>query len=152
MSEFIDFSAILAKTREEIPEPVDVPIGTNRFKVLNASMTEATASDPAKVLFACQPTELGDDVDTEDAAAFDEAKGYETGRVFVSFFMRDMRNVQDLIRFLEDTLQIDMHGVELKEGIRTSKGYEFWAYTYRKPNKDDADRPYTNLKAYQPIS
>ena len=110
------------------------------------------AFSEGKVDFEKLRLELGDDVDQETAAEFDTKKGFETGRVFISMSMRDMRDVQSLIRFLEDTLQIDMHGVELKDAIKTSKNYEFWAYTFRKPNQDDPDRPYTNLKAYQPVS
>jgi hypothetical protein len=142
MGEFME--AALARTRDEVPEPKDLPNGTWRFKAVNAKPLPAKSEDGnASIQIVYVPLAAMDDVDPADLEGFE----LETARVFHRQWMGDAR---DEWAFWE---------YAAKHGIKTSgrtmadiipefkKGYEVIAQSEQKIG-EDGERVLINLSNF----
>ena len=130
-----DYNDILNRARSEIPEPVDVPAGTWKLQAISGKYTEETEETEEDGLMATgllvfKPIEPGSDVDDEAIAEF--ADSAASARIFHRFWLRDLRDVQQLNRIF-DAMGMSGDGT-IKQSVATVKGYEVMAYVYQKPD------------------
>ena len=139
MGEFME--AALARTREEVPEPRDLPNGTWRFKSTNAKYYPEKDDASAYIQIVLIPTAAQDDVDTNELEGFD----MEVTRVFHRAWMADAR---DEWAFWELVAKfgIKHSGRTLADILpEFAKGYEVMATAEQKFAKD-GERIMVNLK------
>ena len=148
-----NYQDILNRARSEIPEPVDIPSGTWRLQAVSGKYTEETSPTKdreaamAEGMIVFKPVEPSSDVDEEAFAAF-AAESLESARIFDRFWLHDLRDVQALNRTFD---KMGMPDVSIKEAIAQVKGYEIMGYVFQKPDPNDPDRFYTNVKQFAPV-
>jgi len=145
----LSFEDIRNRAREEIKEPPILPAGYWRFKVNGGKLAEVKGrgekAPKAEAIFMLKPIEPGDDVAPAEAEALD-ATALDAARISfrIPIFRRsDEWNVR---RFIENVLGADFEGT-LEEACGHAKGYEFMGQVSHRPNNDDPDHPYVDVKA-----
>ncbi len=141
----MDFKDILNTSVDEISQPITIPMGTWRFKIVSGKLKENKHdSGPiADALFTVTPIEATDDVSEVELEAYSSEMSGD--RIFHKVSLWEKRDRWNVVRFLNAL------GVEFEEGdtlgksIANSKNYEFVAYVQHAENDKDPERPYVNL-------
>ena len=144
-----EYQDILSRARSEIPEPVDIPAGLWRLQAIAGKYTEETSDEElmAEGMIVFKPIEPDDTVDEELVALF--ADSLEGARIFHRYWLRDLRDAQTLNR-LFDTLGMD-RSLTIREAVAAVKGYEVMAYVTVKPDPENLERNFINLKQFAPV-
>lgn len=142
-----DYDDILNRARKEIPEPVDVPLGTWKLQAVSGTFDKSDEEYIALGWIMFKLIEPQDDVDEElfNEFAVDTMESY---RVFFKYWLKDLRDVNDLNKVFD---AMGMENDTLEETIKSVKGFEVMANVYQKPDKDDPNKFWVNLKSFAPV-
>jgi len=155
----IDFNAAMDDTVANSERPPNPPIGHYIFKVNKAKQREVADGAGQIVEFLCQGVSVfadADDVDPEELAEYGEPKSIMVTHSFY-FNMEDQagfnRTKYNLRRFLEEHLLIeDVVDMTNREAIAAAKNHQFVAQLGLRPDKNDPEITYPDIKRTAPVS
>ena len=124
-----DYTDILDRSWDDIPEPQLLPVGTWRLRSRNAVYKEAPSGDKDDyIMFVYSPTEPLDDVDVESLAELGEYD-YASNRLFVRFYVADMQDWNNVRKHMAKHTGADVSGEKTpRQSIKDFKGGEVNAY------------------------
>lgn len=82
-----NYEDILSRSWDEMPEVVNLPEGSWRLRLRNASFKEGKGDQNDRVMFIYTPVEPGDDVDEDALAALPDDYDYSSNRLFFSIWV-----------------------------------------------------------------
>lgn len=133
-----DYTDILKKSWDEIPEAAALPVGSYLLKARNASFQPAKEADKNPVvLFVYAPKEAMDDVDTGALAALGENYDIADNRIFKRFYIETNADWDNVRKHIVKH-GVDLKGKSLEEGLTAVKGTEVIAYLDQSTYQDKA--------------
>lgn len=152
------FADIAHKKLDDIERPPLAPVGNYIFEVINdpQPVLKQTANGEFEVVdFQLRGLQAMDDVDTAELEVFGGAKGVIVRKGFI--FNTDpaeeanfKRTEYEMKTFLEEHLQIT-EAEELTQAMAMAKGRTCIGEVGHRPDKENPDRIYLDLKKTMPI-
>ena len=145
----LTFNDILERSVDDIHEPVALPMGHWRLKVISGKLKRSKADNGpvAKYLFTAVPVEPMDDVSEVELEDFD----MEGVMVYHEIPIWDKASEWNVMRFL-NTLGYEFEqGDKLAESAAKAKNYEFTANAKHRVNPNDEDKPFVDLDDIQAV-
>ena len=139
-----EYSDILKKSWDELPEPQVLPTGSWRLRLSNATYQPAKSADKTDVvLFVYSPQEPMADVNESELAALGAEYDVQSNRIFSRFFVADNADWQRVRK------HIIKHGIKaegkIEKSLKDLKGTDVVAFlTQRTFTTDAGDTVTTN--------
>lgn len=127
MTEATDYSDILKRTKEDIPQQKNLPVGTWRLRCTNAVYNPPKGDSKPTVLFVYEARQAMDDVAPEEISALGEDYDIGEKQIFHRIWIERASDFNRVVSHLEK------HGVDcgsqpLEDAITAAKGSEVIAY------------------------
>ncbi len=150
MTDDIDFDDILDRVLDEISEPIKVPQGTWRHRVIAAKNGESEQDGKMvkTIMVTLAPVEPSDDVSPDEMEEFVASGDAEGARIFNRFFIKDNNDLWNYKQFLM-AAGVEMAGRTVNQATEALVGCEVVAEVVHKANKDPEKKPYVNVRGFQ---
>ena len=141
------YSEVMERTRNEVPEPKDVPVGTYRFMAISGKTFAPKDEDSnGGIMVVMQPIDAFEDVDAEELGALGD---YTKERIFHRVFIDGGRAEWNAWAFL-DLFGLQTDGRTFKDVLDDVKGMEIIGHVTHTPKKD-GDGIWVNVKNFAEV-
>ncbi len=151
----MDLTEALNIQSEQVKRPPNLPVGTYRFMVNKLPQITDSKNDEYKIFtFPCVVQEAMEDVNPEELQAFGPLQN--VFRQYTFLYPKDNSKERDqqaalykLNRFLAEHLKVELGTI--KEMMDKAQGHVFLAQVGTRPDKNDPEMIYEDIKGTAPV-